>query len=133
MAKPFHNAIMGMKENMTHMRDSFQLIEDVLEPIIEEVENSDENFTKMKRLNHPTDQLVHDTKYYQKTYLNKLEKRCNEQLIRGAQNCQNAFQDSYTKCYDKLPSIVNYLLCWPMKIDYVCNIAEVGDFDFPIL
>lgn len=68
--------------------------------------------------------MVHDTEYYQRNYLNKLEKRCNEQLIRGEQNCQNSFQDLYKRCYDKLPHVVNYLLCWPMKIDYVCNIAE---------
>lgn len=49
MAKPFHNALMGMKENMTHIKDSFKLIEDVIEPIIEEVENPDEYLTKVKR------------------------------------------------------------------------------------
>lgn len=51
MAKPFHNAIMGMKENMTDIKDSFELIKNVVEPIIEEVEDPD-NFTmkgKVKR------------------------------------------------------------------------------------
>lgn len=128
MAKPFHNAIMGMKENMTNIKDSFELIKNVLEPIIEEVEDSD-NFTmegKVKRADeiNPNDPKIHDTEYYQKKYLNKLENRCNEQLIRGEKNCENSFQDLYRKCYEKLPLVVNHLLCWPMKIDYVCNIAE---------
>lgn len=47
MAKPFHNAIMGMKENVTHIKDSFELIKNVIEPIVEEVENPDD-FTKGK-------------------------------------------------------------------------------------
>lgn len=41
MAKPFRNAIFGMEKNISHIKDSFKMIEDVVRPVYEEVEQTD--------------------------------------------------------------------------------------------
>lgn len=69
-----------------------------------------------------------ESENYQNKYTNKLTKRCNEQIKLGANRCIDAFRNAYDDCYKKLPSLVNYLLCWPMKIDYACNIIDVSVF-----
>jgi hypothetical protein len=40
------------------------------------------------------------------------------------------FDRAYEKCYDKLPVVVNTLLCWPMKITSICNVGKVGPIKF---
>lgn len=35
-----------------------------------------------------------------------------------------AFSNAFTDCMDKMPSFVNHLVCWPMKVDMICNIGS---------
>lgn len=41
MAKPFRNAFFGMEKNISHIKDSFKMIEDVVKPISDEIEQPD--------------------------------------------------------------------------------------------
>lgn len=34
------------------------------------------------------------------------------------------FSTAYDKCYDKVSWIAAWLLCWPMKLTFVCNLAQ---------
>lgn len=34
------------------------------------------------------------------------------------------FESAYNKCYDTVSWVAAWLLCWPMKLDFVCNIVE---------
>lgn len=43
--------------------------------------------------------------------------------------CDKSFAEAYDRCYDKLPTVVNTLLCWPMKIDALCSVFKAGDVD----
>lgn len=34
------------------------------------------------------------------------------------------FSDAYNKCYEKVTIFVAWLLCWPMKLTFVCNLVQ---------
>lgn len=54
LAKPFHNALMGMTQNISDAKKSFESVRNVLEPIREEVEDDDkENEPKQLQDNQP--------------------------------------------------------------------------------
>lgn len=57
-------------------------------------------------------------------YKTKLKKRCEMQLSRGAEKCQESFSNAYNQCMDKMPSVINLMVCWPMKMDVICNIGD---------
>ncbi|KAJ8959960.1 hypothetical protein NQ318_009393 [Aromia moschata] len=61
---------------------------------------------------------------YEKQYLKKIEMRCESQFTKAANKCRKMFQAAYDKCYDTVTWVAAWLLCWPMKLDFVCNIAE---------
>jgi len=84
-------------------------------------------FNKISSSIQPPNDHLESSKNYQEKYINKLHHRCEVQIKRGAEKCRQAFSKAYDKCHDKLPFIVNKLLCWPMKITFVCNIAEVNN------
>ena len=45
------------------------------------------------------------------------------QLSRGAEKCQKSFSNAFSECMDKIPSLLNYMVCWPMKVDIICDIG----------
>ncbi|XP_065084574.1 protein sneaky [Ochlerotatus camptorhynchus] len=124
--KPFQNALLGSKENLEQVKDEFSTIVDIMEPIEQEVEGPDDEslFDRQEREMDPA------FEQYRKKYVHKLRKRCETQLERGVGRCKQAFQRVYDKCHEKLPILVNYLLCWPLKIDFMCSASEMfGDHD----
>lgn len=55
MAKPFHNALTGMSQNVSEMKNKFGKVQDVLEPIKIEVEDEDDdNANSTKILEQPS-------------------------------------------------------------------------------
>lgn len=61
---------------------------------------------------------------YRKKYLEKIETRCEDQLTKAATRCRNFFATAYDKCYDTVTFLAAWLLCWPMKLTFVCNILQ---------
>lgn len=86
---------------------------------------------------------------YEIKYKAKLEARCEEQLSRGSERCRygilflndyllgefsfskgiktlfrEMFADAFDKCNEKVSWAAAWLLCWPMKLDFVCNIVQ---------
>lgn len=61
---------------------------------------------------------------YEKQYLQKVEMRCESQFTKAAQRCRDMFGRAYNACYDTVTWVAAWLLCWPMKLDFICNIAE---------
>nr|CAD7397462.1 unnamed protein product [Timema poppensis] len=45
-------------------------------------------------------------------------------LTRGAEKCRTIFASGYDKCYNKVTWLAAWLLCWPMKLTFVCNILQ---------
>ena len=37
---------------------------------------------------------------------------------------RDMFGNAYDKCYDAVTWIAAWLLCWPMKLTFVCNLVE---------
>ncbi|XP_031831854.1 protein sneaky isoform X2 [Nomia melanderi] len=140
MFKPFQQAILSMKSDGEEIKDTLSSIRDLMSPIVEEIEGEEE----MQRLNEENDyldELQGDTKrskeieekhekkleearsvadVYEAKYKQKIEARCEEQLSKGADRCS----DAYDKCYDKVSMFAAWLLCWPMKLTFVCNLVQ---------
>lgn len=62
---------------------------------------------------------------YQKQYQKKLEYRCQYQLTQAVAVCIEAFSLAYDTCYAKAPGHTAWLLCWPLKLNYVCNFLQL--------
>ncbi|CAO1423843.1 unnamed protein product [Diamesa serratosioi] len=121
MVKPFTNAFSSMDEQYSTIQKKFQEIDDIVMPIFHEVEGED-NYTRITRSLTDADRIT-DAKNYVTMYKTKLKKRCEKQLNRGAEKCQKTFSKAFNECMDKMPSFVNHLVCWPMKIDMICDLA----------
>lgn len=61
---------------------------------------------------------------YEKHYIKKVEERCLDQFAKAGIKCRKMFESGYDKCYETVTWFAAWLLCWPMKLDFVCNIAE---------
>ncbi|XP_072379507.1 protein sneaky isoform X4 [Diabrotica undecimpunctata] len=142
MFKPFTQAIFGMKADMNEVKDTLRSIKDVSAPITGEIED-DREMRKMKEENDYLDVKLGDTKRsqtidekyktkgeqveaerYEKMYMEKIELRCENQFTKAANKCRQMFANAYDTCYDTVTWLAAWLLCWPMKLDFICNIAE---------
>lgn len=65
-----------------------------------------------------------EAKKIEQNYLKKIEMRCQNQFNKAAEKCRNMFKSAYDKCYDTVTFIAAWLLCWPMKLTFICNIAD---------
>lgn len=46
-------------------------------------------------------------------------------LTKGVNNCEASFQKTFDSCMQEAPPVVNYIVCWPLKIDFICGIENV--------
>lgn len=111
MTRPLESALASAKEDVAQVLETFNLIKSMLDPIIKEIESDDiedegENRTK-RSINEK--------------YKNKLERRCRAQLQRGSAKCRSAFKSTMDSCMESLPKVINYILCWPLRIDFICD------------
>lgn len=142
MFKPFTQALFGMKADVNEIKDTVRSIRDVSAPITGEIEG-DAEMKKLKEENDYIDEAQGDTKTskeiddkyktagevkesekFEKLYIKKVEMRCMDQFSRAAEKCRGMFKKGYDVCYDTVTWVAAWLLCWPMKLDFVCNIAE---------
>ncbi|EFA10523.1 protein sneaky [Tribolium castaneum] len=142
MFKPFSDALFGMKADVNEVKDTMRSIRDVSAPVVGEVEDAAE-MRRMKEENDYMDAKTGDTarskdlgaKYdavgekreaerFEKMYLKKIEMRCEDQFTKAAKNCREMFAKAYDKCYEAVTWVAAWLICWPMKLDFVCNIAQ---------
>lgn len=63
--------------------------------------------------------------YYTKRYSEKLESRCKMQLKRGASNCEKSFNKVHQNCLAQIPDVINYVICSPLKIDFICEAEKI--------
>ncbi|XP_055852072.1 protein sneaky isoform X2 [Episyrphus balteatus] len=144
MSKPFQNTLAAMKDEMADIRKNFENIEEVLQPIKDEID--DENQNNSSNVNpiverfirqdilpalsfaDPTNQTERLSKAQaiKDKYSKKMQLRCREQLEKGENRCKNAFSSAHEKCMERLPVVVDTLLCWPLRIDFVCNMELLG-------
>lgn len=48
------------------------------------------------------------------------EKRKNLLAFAG---CRDAFRGAYDKCFEVVTWVAGWILCWPMKLTFVCDIT----------
>ncbi|CAG9808186.1 unnamed protein product [Chironomus riparius] len=116
---PFINAFVQMQSNLSAVQASFDEIEDVVFPIIQEVEDfnrTNQSTRKIRKTN------VNPPETYTKQYQAKLKHRCEMQLERGTTKCKQSFQRVYDDCLKE----ANFLICSPLKIDFICNLNDVA-------
>ncbi|XP_051160811.1 protein sneaky [Leptopilina boulardi] len=144
MVQPFKQALMSMKTDAEEIKDTLSSVKELISPIVEEIEGEDE-MQRLKEENDYLDELQNDTKrsdeieqkrlkakleaksegdIYEANYKAKIETRCEDQLSRGSENCRKMFADAYDKCYIKVSAAAAWLLCWPMKLTFICNIVQ---------
>ncbi|KAF5307692.1 hypothetical protein FQR65_LT06747 [Abscondita terminalis] len=142
MFKPFSQALFGMKTEVNEVKDTIRSIRDVSAPIVGEIEDQTE-LKKLKEENDYIDKANDDSKRskeiddkyktkgeqteserFEKMYMKKIEMRCEDQFTRAAANCRKMFEKGYDNCYDTVTWLAAWLLCWPMKLTFVCNIVQ---------
>lgn len=142
MFKPFTQALFGMKADVTEVKDTLRSIRDVSAPVTGELEGEAE-MRKLKEENDYLDAALEDSKRskeidskyrtkgeekeaekYEKQYMKKVEMRCQDQFTKAGKKCRKMFAKAYDGCYDTVTWVAAWLLCWPMKLDFVCNIAQ---------
>ncbi|XP_065156113.1 protein sneaky-like [Atheta coriaria] len=142
MFKPFAEALMQMKGDANEIKDTLRSIRDVTAPLTGEIEDEQE-MKKLKEENDYMDALQGnsksskelDDKYkskgelveankFEKNYLKKIEARCQDQFSKAAAKCRKVFGKGYDICYETVSWVAAWILCWPMKLTFICNIVE---------
>lgn len=59
----------------------------------------------------------------EKKLLKRIEKECVNTIKRSSQNCKQIFADHFEQCEQKLSPWVSWIMCWPMRVDYVCDLT----------
>ncbi|KAG8228538.1 hypothetical protein J437_LFUL008995 [Ladona fulva] len=140
--KPFQEAVLNMKKDVTELKETTKSVNNLVGVISSEIEDKQEAEDYLeyndyleesqggikrsvevveKNKNKEDDISAH---VYEKIYTKKLNKRCDEILSRGTERCYDIFKDAFNSCYDKVSAVAAWLLCWPMKLTFVCNIKQ---------
>ena len=45
-----------------------------------------------------------------------------DMMSKGTAKCRGMFDSAYDNCYERVSFIAAWLLCWPMKLTFVCNL-----------
>lgn len=53
-----------------------------------------------------------------------MEKRCESFLKENENNCERAFRKTLEDCKDQLPTVVNEIVCLPLRIDFICKVED---------
>jgi len=107
MVMPFTKALVQMHDY------NVQSIDKVARPIFREVEDQD-------------NAIIKSPKYYETKYEEKLRKRCLTAMKSGSKNCERAFERAFESCVAKAPSVISYIVCSPLKIDFMCGLANAN-------
>lgn len=59
--------------------------------------------------------------------------RCEEQLTKAGRKCRDMFAKTYNQCYDTVTWLAAWILCWPMKLTFVCNIVQAIGNSMPTI
>ncbi|XP_059487047.1 protein sneaky [Neocloeon triangulifer] len=63
-----------------------------------------------------------DGEIIEKNFMKKVELKCVNAIKNSSLNCKQIFENKYDECVEKVSPLVSWLMCWPMKVDYVCDL-----------
>ncbi|NP_001123272.1 DC-STAMP domain containing 1 [Nasonia vitripennis] len=145
MFRPFHQAVTNMQESAGEIKRTLSSVGEMIEPISREIEDEDE-LEKLEEENDRLDELQGESdrrsqeirdkadkeieqaeteaEYYEAKYREKITARCEQQLSHGSERCRESFGKAYDQCYETVTWIAAWMLCWPMKLTFVCNLVQ---------
>ncbi|XP_012271973.1 E3 ubiquitin-protein ligase DCST1 [Orussus abietinus] len=144
MFKPFQQAGFNVRTDANEIKDTLSSVRDLTSSIVEEIEGEEET-RRLKEENDYVDDSMGDAKrseeieerkkkavagartegeIYEAKYREKVEARCEEQLDKGSEHCREMFGEAYKRCSSAVTWIAAWLLCWPAKLAFVCNVAQ---------
>ncbi|XP_049941261.1 protein sneaky [Schistocerca serialis cubense] len=134
MVAPFQQALLSTKVDTNDARRALGSVRGVVEPLRAELEGGvvplehndylDELQKRPKRSADTGESPDGAGTSVEAKYAERLAGRCRQQLERGADRCRGMFQGAYDRCYRTVSWIAAWLLCWPMKLTFFCNIAQ---------
>ncbi|XP_047104946.1 protein sneaky [Schistocerca piceifrons] len=134
MVAPFQQALLSTKVDTNDARRALGSVRGVVEPLRAELEGGvvplehndylDELQKRPKRSTDTGESPDGAGTSVEAKYAERLAGRCRQQLERGADRCRGMFQGAYDRCYRTVSWIAAWLLCWPMKLTFFCNIAQ---------
>ncbi|XP_034253745.1 protein sneaky [Thrips palmi] len=144
--RPLQKALTRLRTNRAELRSISTEVREVAAPLKQEVQGRDDETEKLREENDYFDAQVGDTKRsediekkytasptesaaarYDRQYRRRLEYRCQGLLTKAADRCRRTFQKAYDNCYDKVTFLAAWLLCWPMKLTFICSmVSSIG-------
>ncbi|XP_060845495.1 protein sneaky [Rhopalosiphum padi] len=145
MFKPFQEALFNLKAETNEIKETINSINDVIDPIRQEFESDSDSIVLHERNDYLDDLQMRPSKIYNAKssehtknmykipepseveikYRNKLHRKCKGIIDRADEKCKAAFQNSYDNCRNSVHWSVNWALCWPMQVTFVCNLAPL--------
>eukprot|EP00102_Acyrthosiphon_pisum_P015026 XP_008185393.2 PREDICTED: DC-STAMP domain-containing protein 1 [Acyrthosiphon pisum] len=145
MFKPFQEALFNLRAETNEIKETINSINDVIDPIRQELESDSDDIVLHERNDYLDDLEMKPSKMYnakssghtrnmykipepgevETKYRDKLRRKCKGIINRADDKCKAAFQTSYNICKDSVHWSVNWALCWPMQVTFVCNLAPL--------
>ncbi|XP_017051985.1 protein sneaky [Drosophila ficusphila] len=149
MAKPFTNTLKNMGGDVEEIRQTFDELHSVLSDLKYAVEHSDiedekygDKNTKSlyERWSRETHKMniskpktggkeLPTAAEVQERFLRNMRNRCKHQLRSGHRVCQEVFRKGYRKCTTNFPSLIGKAICWPYRVDIICELDLFGNPD----
>ncbi|XP_020817400.1 DC-STAMP domain-containing protein 1 isoform X1 [Drosophila serrata] len=136
MAKPFTNTLKNMDRDVDEIRQTFEELQGVLGDLKRAVEQSDipdeSGETRMHEVNITNPavgrELPTASEMQERFKLNMMN-RCKHQLDSGQRVCEKVFREGYRKCTTNFQWWVAKVICWPYRVDIICEVDVFGDPD----
>ncbi|XP_017080043.1 protein sneaky [Drosophila eugracilis] len=149
MAKPFTNTLRHMRGDVEEIRQTFSELQGVLGDLKYAVENSDiedEKFgdkkskpsyarwareSKKVNISKPgiDGKELPTAAEVQERFQRNMRNRCKHQLSSGHRVCLEIFRKGYRKCTTNFPSLIGKAICWPYRVDIICELDLFGNPD----
>ncbi|KAL1122465.1 hypothetical protein AAG570_002796 [Ranatra chinensis] len=138
---PFQRTLHTLQGDTDDVYDSLSSIGHILSPLKEEFEGKQDELDELKAINDYVDRLQGDTarsdflkgtekegenktQTLDQAYMRKFQLRCQNIVSSASLNCRKIFYKNYDKCYDAVTWVAAWLVCWPMKLSFICNIVQ---------
>ncbi|KAH8361566.1 hypothetical protein KR084_008344 [Drosophila pseudotakahashii] len=147
MAKPFTNTLKNMRGDVEEIRQTFTELHGVLGDLKYAVEHSDiedekygDNKTlfgrwarESRRMNISAPGVggkeLPTSAEVQERFQRNMRNRCKHQLQSGHRVCVEVFRRGYRKCTTNFPSLIGKAVCWPYRVDIICELDLFGNPD----
>ncbi|XP_016980697.2 protein sneaky [Drosophila rhopaloa] len=149
MAKPFTNTLKHMRGDVEEIRQTFGELQGVLVDLKYAVEHSDIEDDKYgdkktkplyerwgreaRKMNISGNGMVGKelptAAEAQERFQRNMRNRCKHQLQSGHRVCLEVFQQGYRKCTTNFPPLIGKAICWPYRVDIICELDLFGNPD----